>query len=209
MCALAILLLLLAGCSALAANGPVPPPSQFVQMPTTCVVHSNKVTHIVTTNCWTPQTVVADLKVTAQPASYNLNLAWVACADPTVAGYNIYYGGRSGTYTNTIGVGNGTNATVTGLVFGVPYYFAAKSYNGQGVQSPFSNEVTNTVSGMTNVFALSFTNPSGSMAFRALNCLTNLQVKASTDLKSWQPIWSTNRTFKTNVPTIAVGGRVL
>jgi hypothetical protein len=42
----------------------------------------------------------------------------VDCAvstDPSVAGYNVYYGGASGAYTNEISVGNATNATISGI----------------------------------------------------------------------------------------------
>ena len=74
-------------------------------------------------------------------ATQNVTLAWNASTDPTVVGYNIYYGGASATYTNTLSAGNATNLTVSGLVGGNTYYFAATTYNSAGVQSPFSNEV--------------------------------------------------------------------
>jgi len=85
-------------------------------------------------------------------ATQNVTLAWNASTDPTVVGYNIYYGGGSGNYTNMTSAGNATNLTVSGLVGGATYYFAATTYNSSGVQSPFSNEVfysvpTNTVPG--------------------------------------------------------------
>src|SRR5208282_1964379 len=80
----------------------------------------------------------------------NVTLAWNPSTDPTVVGYNIYYGGASGNYTNTLSAGNATNITVSGLVAGDTYYFAATTYNSSGVQSSFSSEVsyfvpTNTV----------------------------------------------------------------
>ena len=49
-------------------------------------------------------------------ATQNVTLAWNASTDPTVVGYNIYYGGASATYTNTLSAGNATNLTVSGLV---------------------------------------------------------------------------------------------
>src|SRR5208282_500930 len=83
-------------------------------------------------------------------AIQSVTLAWNPSTDPTVVGYNIYYGGASGNYTNTLSVGNVTSTTVSGLVGGTTYYFAATTYNSAGVQSPFSSEVsyfapTNTV----------------------------------------------------------------
>src|SRR5208283_5100246 len=41
--------------------------------------------------------------------------------------------------------GNATNMTVSGLVEGNTYYFAATTYNSSGIQSPFSNEVSYSV----------------------------------------------------------------
>ena len=78
-------------------------------------------------------------------ATQSVTLAWNASTDPTVVGYNIYYGGASGDYTNTLSAGNATNLTVSGLVAGDTYYFAATSYNSSGVQSPFSSEVSYSV----------------------------------------------------------------
>ena len=78
-------------------------------------------------------------------APQNVTLVWNASTDPTVTGYNIYYGGKSGNYTNTVNAGNVTNITISGLVPGVTYYFAATTYNSSGIQSPFSNEVSYSV----------------------------------------------------------------
>ena len=75
----------------------------------------------------------------------NVTLAWNPSTDPTVVGYNIYYGGTSGNYTNTLPAGNATNITVSGLVAGDTYYFAATAYNNSGEQSPLSSEVSYSV----------------------------------------------------------------
>ena len=75
-------------------------------------------------------------------ATGSVTLAWDASTDPTVAGYNIYYGGASGSYTNKICAGNATNATISGLVEGTTYYFAATTYAVSGMNSPFSGEVS-------------------------------------------------------------------
>ena len=78
-------------------------------------------------------------------ATQSVTLAWNSSSDPTVVGYNIYYGGASRDYTNTLSAGNATNITVSGLVMGDTYYFAATTYNSSGVQSPFSSEVSYSV----------------------------------------------------------------
>ena len=75
----------------------------------------------------------------------NITLAWSPSPDPTVVGYNIYYGGASGNYTNMLSAGNATNITVSGLVEGTTYNFAATTHNKSGIQSPFSNEVSYSV----------------------------------------------------------------
>jgi hypothetical protein len=79
------------------------------------------------------------------PPGQSATLAWNPSTDPTVVGYNLYFGGTSGTYTNMINAGNVTNTTISGLIPGTTYYFVATTYSSLGVQSPFSNEVAYTV----------------------------------------------------------------
>ena len=69
-------------------------------------------------------------------------LAWQPSSDPTVMGYQLYYGTASRTYTGTVNVGPATTATVSNLTNGTTYYFAVTAYNSSGVQSPFSNEAS-------------------------------------------------------------------
>jgi hypothetical protein len=88
--------------------------------------------------------ILAALSTTVQ-AGQSVTLAWNQSTDPTVVGYNIYYGGASDNYTNTLSAGNATNITVSGLVEGATYYFAATTYNNSDVQSPFSSQVSYTV----------------------------------------------------------------
>ncbi len=80
--------------------------------------------------------------VTGQALSGTIKLSW----DPVysgVAGYKIYYGTSSGSYTANINVGNVTTYNVDSLQECVMYYFAVKSYNSAGVESlSYSNEVS-------------------------------------------------------------------
>ena len=78
-------------------------------------------------------------------AAQSVTLEWNPSTDPSVTGYNLYYGAASRTYTNKIDVGNSTNVTVNGLVEGVTYYFAATAYNILGAESDYSTEVSYTV----------------------------------------------------------------
>ncbi len=81
-----------------------------------------------------------------QPFSFSagaaqVKLAWDPSPDPEVVGYRIYYGPASGSYTNSTTVGATTEATITGLVEGATYYFAATAFNANDDESTFSNEV--------------------------------------------------------------------
>ena len=75
----------------------------------------------------------------------SITLAWNQSLDPAVVGYNIYYGGASGDYTNKIVVSNATMTTIPGLIPGVTYYFAATDYNASGLESSLSGEMSYTV----------------------------------------------------------------
>jgi hypothetical protein len=104
----------------------------------------------------------------------NVTLAWCPSSGTNIiAGYRIYYGSgfttnwiptvydtnyppcppvilSNGTnwlrtYTNIVDVGNVTNATITNLITGVPYYFSATAYDIYGLESDFSAEITTTL----------------------------------------------------------------
>jgi hypothetical protein len=88
--------------------------------------------------------ILAALSTTV-PAGQSVTLAWNQSSDTSVAGYKIYDGVASHTYTNMINAGNATNATISGLVEGVTYYFATTAYNTLGLESGFSSEISYTV----------------------------------------------------------------
>jgi hypothetical protein len=79
-------------------------------------------------------------------ASANVTLAWNQTSNPIVAGYDIYYGSASGVYTNVINAGNNTSVTISNLINGSTYYFAAATYSAAGAVSALSSEVAYTVS---------------------------------------------------------------
>jgi hypothetical protein len=81
------------------------------------------------------------------PSTGSVMLAWNPSISTNVVGYNIYYGVACGVYTNKTSVAGSTstNATITGLVPGTKYYFAATAVDSLGVESPFSNETSYTV----------------------------------------------------------------
>ncbi len=73
-------------------------------------------------------------------ADVSVPLAWNPSPDVNVAGYKIYYGGASRTYTNFVDVGNVTSTVISGLTEGTTYFFAATTYGADGVESDFSAE---------------------------------------------------------------------
>ena len=77
----------------------------------------------------------------ANPAP-SVGLSWDPSSDPTVTGYNVYYGASSRGYTNIVPVGSSTSAVVSNLAAGVTYYFAATTYNAVGVESDYSAEAS-------------------------------------------------------------------
>jgi hypothetical protein len=76
-------------------------------------------------------------------ATGTVTLAW----DPSsgtdiVTNYNIYYGAASATYTDTVPAGTNTTVTVSNLVEGTTYYFAATAVDTAGLESDYSIEVS-------------------------------------------------------------------
>jgi hypothetical protein len=68
-------------------------------------------------------------------------LAWDAGAPSAgVAGYFLYYGTASRSYSNRVDLGLATSAVVTNLAVGTTYYFATTAYTSAGLESDFSNE---------------------------------------------------------------------
>jgi hypothetical protein len=70
----------------------------------------------------------------------DITLAWDH-GDPDLAGYKLYLGNHSRSYTQIIDLGLTTQYTIRNLVDGTLYYFSLKAYNKNGLESSFSNEV--------------------------------------------------------------------
>ena len=86
---------------------------------------------------------LSGLAAFAALADTSVNLAWNPSTSPNVTSYTIHYGAASRAYTNSVAVGNTTNATVSGLAEGVTYYFAATCVDDAGLESDYSNEASN------------------------------------------------------------------
>ncbi len=95
--------------------------------------------------------LLAILTFTAPPLKAHAaqaTLNWDASTSSGVTGYKLYYGTASGSYSQSMDVGNATSYTVSGLSDGQKYYFAAKAYNSTGNQSAYSNETSYTTAAL-------------------------------------------------------------
>ena len=86
-------------------------------------------------------------------AAENINISWnspVMNMDDSpltdLSGYKIYYGIESNVYTHSINVGNVTTYRANKFFAGNTYYFTVKAYDHIGNESPYSNEVSLTIS---------------------------------------------------------------
>jgi hypothetical protein len=77
--------------------------------------------------------------------SATVTVAWDPNPEPTVAGYNMYYGTSSGRYTSSVDVGSATRCAISALQEGVTYYLAVTAYDESGNQSGYSDEIVYTV----------------------------------------------------------------
>lgn len=71
-----------------------------------------------------------------------IRIAWDPNTEPDVAGYKIYYGTSSKSYTGSADVGNVTSCTLKGLKKGETQYIAVTAYNSSGSESGYSSEVS-------------------------------------------------------------------
>lgn len=116
---------------------------------------------------------------------FNAEMGW----DPStntdgvvIASYNLYYGTESrfnndGTwmigYSNVIPLGDVTDAVAPGLKGATTYYFAVTAVSQDGIESDFSDEITNTIPLVMDV------------AFQFDQSVTNETLQWSPDLSQW------------------------
>ena len=101
----------------------------------------------------------------------NITMAWDASPDSAVTGYNLYYGTTSGVYAGKLDVGNVLTTTVNITPRGVLYYFAAAAYDANGIESPFSNEISTNAPNLIPQSTLSLS-PAGPLAYGSTNSLS-------------------------------------
>ena len=74
-------------------------------------------------------------------AAAQITLGWDASSDENVVGYNVYIGMSSGLYDIVADAGDVTEYTIEGLENGQTYYLAVTSYDADGNESEYSDEV--------------------------------------------------------------------
>jgi hypothetical protein len=116
----------------------------------------------------------------------NIVLDWNPSASASVAGYHVYYGTASGSYTAKIEASNATSLTISNLDCGVTYYFAATAYDTNGNESAYSSEISFVPSG-TLTLSAGAGNPAV-MQF-PVEPGYSYEIQATTDLKNWTSLW--------------------
>ena len=79
------------------------------------------------------------------PSPGSVILTWTANREPDLAGYKVYVGTASGTYSfpgSAFVIGKVTSYTVSNLPMGQTYFFAISAYNSAGNESLLSAEVS-------------------------------------------------------------------
>ena len=94
-------------------------------------------------------TIALTLLCGMQSMAAQVNLAWTAPTENVdnssledLAGFKVYYGLSSATYSESQDVGNVTNATIDQLTDDTIHYFSVTAYDAQGTESAFSSEVS-------------------------------------------------------------------
>lgn len=72
----------------------------------------------------------------------SITVAWSPSSTPDVAGYKIYYGTTSGSYSNVIDAAGGIYHEITGLDNSLTYFITLTSYGNPGSESAYSDEIT-------------------------------------------------------------------
>lgn len=128
-------------------------------------------------------------------ASYQVTLAWNPSPDSTIAGYHVYYGTASGTYTRRVSIGNTTVTTVPDLNESTTYFFVVTAYTLSGLESLPSNELAYTVAGsrlglkVLSVTGLSGPAPSHTLLVTSTGTsLSQWVLEASEDLRTWRTV---------------------
>jgi hypothetical protein len=125
------------------------------------------------------------------PAQNRATLAWNTSPSGAIAGYRVYSGSATRTYTNMLDVGNTTMAIISGLAPGTTYFFAVTAYDLSGLESAFSAEISHALPAATSTpvnLNLSFTAKGQPVLTASTQPGYAYAVLASPDLSKWSSI---------------------
>jgi hypothetical protein len=97
--------------------------------------------------------LIAVCLVAAPHARASITLTWNADTDPNTAGYIVYTGTVSGSYSQQVNVGNVTTTTVAGNLAAGNLFFAVAAYDTSNLESPPSIEVVATEADMPSALS--------------------------------------------------------
>jgi hypothetical protein len=93
-------------------------------------------------------------------------LSWDALTNADLAGYRLYIGTESGTYSAMTDAGNATQITLTDLTNGIRYFFVVTGYMTDGQEGDFSAELNFTAGNVeTNPSAITMSSPTDGSLF--------------------------------------------
>ena len=122
-------------------------------------------------------------------ASQSLTLAWSPSPDPSVVGYNIYYGLSSNAFDNKVSVTGAYSVTINGLVEGFTYFFAATAYNAAGLESLPTEPISYTVPGAFLILTRTNYGTARAVQISSANVVRpSWTLQTSSDLKNWQTL---------------------
>jgi hypothetical protein len=134
--------------------------------------------------------LVSLLACSPAKAAGSVGLNWNLDTDPSIAGYNVYYGTASRNYSTVINAGNTNSTVVSGLVEGKTYYFAVTAYTFDGIESDFSPEYVDIIPGFLTLTPGA--TPSSPMQIRFPVAAGHwYELQESPDLAFWVTIWQT------------------
>jgi hypothetical protein len=120
----------------------------------------------------------------------SVTLDWNASSSANVLGYNVYFGTSSGNYASKVDVGGSMSVTISNLVPGLTYYFAATAYDASGGESGFSSEISYSVPGGLTMIPSATPGASPVIQFSVVPD-SWYEVQASTDLQHWATVAQT------------------
>ena len=79
-----------------------------------------------------------------------ISVKWLPNSEPDLAGYKVYYGKTSRSYSANINAGLTTECTISDLQPGYEYFFSVSAYDTAGNESTLSDEVSIFIEGNEN-----------------------------------------------------------